>query len=329
MSQNDMSIANASGATVRADINSALQALASQNSGAAAPGTTYANMWWHDDTNDIMKIRDEANTAWVNAFSKVASVWTPYINGVLQGTMSTLAYTAINQNLTMSAKSFLNAGTSIASAATVDLAAAAGNTVDVTGVVTITGLGTVQSGAVFYLVFAGILTFTYNATSLILPGSASITTAADDVAIMRSKGAGNWQCIAYIRKSGTALSGGTAATQAEMEAASSTTVFATPGRTQYHPGVAKCWGNFDWAGGTNASHNITSTTDSGVGRVTVTIATDFSSAAWDCNVDVEYTAAQSPIYNSQAAGTVELRNYDAAGTIFDVTDISFAGHGDQ
>ena len=86
----------------------------------------------------------------------------------------------------------------IASAATVDLATATGNTVDVTGTVTITALGTVQEGAVFVLQFDGALTLTYNATSLKLPGNANITTAAGDIAIVVSEGAGNWRCAAYM-----------------------------------------------------------------------------------------------------------------------------------
>lgn len=65
MSQNDMSISNADGATVRADLNSALQALASNNSGATAPGTTYAYQWWVDTADGVLKQRNAANSAWV------------------------------------------------------------------------------------------------------------------------------------------------------------------------------------------------------------------------------------------------------------------------
>lgn len=85
----------------------------------------------------------------------------------------------------------------IASATTTNLATATGVVVNITGTTTITGLGTVQSGALRVLVFAGILTFTHNGTSLILPGAANITTAAGDVAAMVSLGSGNWKCIAY------------------------------------------------------------------------------------------------------------------------------------
>ena len=66
MSQNDLVIANQTFPATRADITSALQALGSTNSGPSAPSTTYANMMWYDTTSNILKIRAEANDAWIN-----------------------------------------------------------------------------------------------------------------------------------------------------------------------------------------------------------------------------------------------------------------------
>lgn len=63
--QNDMSVANASGATVRADINSALQSLAGLSSGATAPSTAYAYQLWADTTTNTLKRRNAANSAWI------------------------------------------------------------------------------------------------------------------------------------------------------------------------------------------------------------------------------------------------------------------------
>jgi hypothetical protein len=65
MSQNDFTIANQSFPSFRSDLNSALQALASNNSGTSAPSTTFANMWWYDSTNNILYIRNEDNDAWI------------------------------------------------------------------------------------------------------------------------------------------------------------------------------------------------------------------------------------------------------------------------
>lgn len=97
-------------------------------------------------------------------------------------------------------------GADMPSAATLNLANATGVIVNVTGTTTITALGTVSSGAMRTLVFAGILTLTHNATSLILPGAADIITGAGDVATFRSKGAGNWVCVDYQRSNGRPVS---------------------------------------------------------------------------------------------------------------------------
>ena len=94
----------------------------------------------------------------------------------------------------------------LASAATVNIGAAAANTVTVSGTTTITAFDSLATGAIRRVRFLGILTLTHNATSLILPGSANITTAAGDVATMESLGSGNWRCINYARADGTAVS---------------------------------------------------------------------------------------------------------------------------
>ncbi len=65
MSQHDMNIANSDGATVRSDINSALSAIVSLNSGASAPSTTFAYQWWADTTNNLLKQRNAADSAWL------------------------------------------------------------------------------------------------------------------------------------------------------------------------------------------------------------------------------------------------------------------------
>ena len=65
MSQHDYSIANASGSAVRSDLNNALGAIATANSGATAPTTTYAYMLWADTANTKLKMRNGANSAWI------------------------------------------------------------------------------------------------------------------------------------------------------------------------------------------------------------------------------------------------------------------------
>lgn len=95
-------------------------------------------------------------------------------------------------------------GSDIASATTTDLAAASteGLFHDVTGTTTVTGLGTVAAGVWKVIKFEGALTLTHNATSLILPGAANITTADGDVGIFVSEGSGNWRCVNYLAATG-------------------------------------------------------------------------------------------------------------------------------
>jgi hypothetical protein len=71
------------------------------------------------------------------------------------------------------------------------------------------------------------------------------------------------------------------ASAADQETATSTTVFVTPAVQHRHPSAAKFW--LKAAGNSttiNASYNVTSVADTATGRMTVTIATDFSGAHW-------------------------------------------------
>jgi hypothetical protein len=75
----------------------------------------------------------------------------------------------------------------------------------ITGTTAITSLGSVAAGTLRILEFAGSLTLTHNATTLKLPGSTNILTAAGDVGFFISLGAGNWKCLHYSRSDGSAL----------------------------------------------------------------------------------------------------------------------------
>lgn len=98
----------------------------------------------------------------------------------------------------------------IASASTVNIGAAAANTIKVTGTTTITAFDSIADGALRRVIFSGALTLTHNATSLILPSGANIATAAGDAAEFVSLGSGNWRCTSYMRASGAAISAGAA-----------------------------------------------------------------------------------------------------------------------
>lgn len=114
-----------------------------------------------------------------------SAVW----NGI--GTDYAAAFNAV-----VSQYGLLTAEASIASATTTDLSTSQAIKVNVTGTTTITSFGT-GANLVRVVRFSGALVLTFNATSLILPGKANITTTAGDEAIFTSDGSGNWRCIAY------------------------------------------------------------------------------------------------------------------------------------
>ena len=83
MAQHDYVIANASGATVRADINSALSAIQTLNSGTSEPSSTAAGMLWLDTTGGApyaLKVRDAGNNHWLT----LASVTDPGSDGNIE-----------------------------------------------------------------------------------------------------------------------------------------------------------------------------------------------------------------------------------------------------
>ena len=100
MAQADQQIQNASGSSVRADLNNNFDALFSNNSGSGAPSVTTAFMWWADTSNDALKIRNAANSAFITVgtlsetnlglASKASPTFTGNV-GVPAGTVSSLS----------------------------------------------------------------------------------------------------------------------------------------------------------------------------------------------------------------------------------------------
>lgn len=112
MSQNDMSIANQGGAAFRADLNAALQAQASNQSGSTEPSTMYPYQLWADTTAGMLKIRNGANTAWVTLlrlnglFPNLQIGGGTYtgntllsVSATLQGDGGTTLYGVFNENI--------------------------------------------------------------------------------------------------------------------------------------------------------------------------------------------------------------------------------------
>lgn len=187
-------------------------------------------------------------------------------------------------------------GADIASATTLNLDNATGNVVDVTGTTTITGIALSQ-GRWRLVRFTGALTLTHGA-SLVLPGAANITTAAGDWALFIGGASSVVRCALYI-VAANSPSGAVAATQTQMEAASSNAVVMTPGNAKWHPGVAKARCRWDADTTVLAGFGVSSITDTGTGDWTVNYSTSFSA-----------TNAYVPLF-----------------TTFDIGAVGFAGIG--
>jgi len=88
MAQHDYNIGDQNGFDFLVDLNNALSAIATNNAGSSDPNTTFAHMLWFDTNNDLMKVRNEANSEWVIVAKKDGSGWTPYRQGTALGTAS-------------------------------------------------------------------------------------------------------------------------------------------------------------------------------------------------------------------------------------------------
>jgi hypothetical protein len=136
-----------------------------------------------------------------------------------------IAYGGTFGDTAVSGADNLSTNETVASAAP-DLANATGVNVTITGTTTITSFGsTAVAGAKRWVMFSDILILTHNATSLILPGGANITTAAGDTALFENEGGGNWRCLFYTRAGIAFPTGpGTYALAGDVPAGAATTI---------------------------------------------------------------------------------------------------------
>ena len=102
----DYNVANASGASVRSDLNNILQAVVTLNSGTSAPSTMYPFMIWIDTNANLVKMRNGANDAWLtmpfamNASNSV-DINAGTIDGVSLGSGSAITSAVISGDLTV------------------------------------------------------------------------------------------------------------------------------------------------------------------------------------------------------------------------------------
>lgn len=74
----DYDISNQTAPSFRADLNNALQAIVSNNSGSTEPPVTFANMLWYDTANNLLRMRNEADEAFITlgTLDQVAGTFT-------------------------------------------------------------------------------------------------------------------------------------------------------------------------------------------------------------------------------------------------------------
>jgi hypothetical protein len=178
-------------------------------------------------------------------------------------------------------------------------------------------------------------------------GTGVTSTTAYAVVCGGTTSTGNLQSIAGVGTSGQVLtsngagalptfqSGVSAATQAEQEAGSLTTVYTSPGRQQYHPSACKYWMNLHGTDtfAINQSYNISSATDLGVGSYSYNITVAFS-AATECIVVNAFSNSgdRNNVTVGTSAwgtGTGQLTLRNQAGTLVDYDNTCVAGFGDQ
>lgn len=221
--------------------------------------------------------------------------------------------------------------TSVASAATTDLDAVATVGVTISGTTTITSFGT-SANRLRIGRFTGALTLTHNATSLILPTGANITTAAGDGFVAISDASGNWTVVAYM----TAAGGMAAASQAQMEAESATNVAVTPQNIRFAPVAVKMWCNFNGTGtpAIRNSRNVSSLTDNAVGDWTLNFATAFSAADYAVGAFARDNDSESRAVVSQdgasdmVAGSLRVIATGNSTTKFDSDRVTVVASGD-
>lgn len=152
------------------------------------------------------------------------------------------------------------------------------------------------------------------------------TTLPDAITYGQSGSAGS-QATAARRDHAHAMAASdtvSAATQAEMEAGTSTTVYASPGTTQDHEGVSKGWISFNGSGtvATDQGFNIGGLADNGTGIYTITWDVDFAEDAYAFAGGASEQRNVGVNGASKLVGSIQIVTTNAAGTRGDDTEIS-------
>lgn len=114
----DMNLANASGSAFRSDLNDALAAIASNNSNATDPATTFAYQWYVDTGDNTLRIRNGANNAYVDV-STVGGIGTANL-GLLPSATAASTYLALAGGTVTGALEIGTAGSLVFEGSTAD-----------------------------------------------------------------------------------------------------------------------------------------------------------------------------------------------------------------
>lgn len=219
---------------------------------------------------------------------------------------------------------------SVASAATTSIWDKGGELIHVTGATgPITSFGTaLYAGQRMRVIFDGAPIVNHVNGAIEFSGGAPVPMAAGDVIEVVADTAAK-AIVTLVRHT---------ATQADQEAGTHPEAIVTPKRQHSHPSAAKAWVKFNGTGTVtiNASYNVSSITDNGVGDYTVNFTISFSSAEYavsttcrrattDENLHFEIEQATAP-----TAGACRMQSLLAStGTAEDALTATAIFFGDQ
>lgn len=184
--------------------------------------------------------------------------------------------------------------------------------------ITVSNGGTGLASFTPYSVICGGVTGTAN-----LQQVATLGTSGQ---VLTSNGAGTrptWQTISSTL----------AASVAQMKAASSTTVYTSPGRQQYHPSAASFWVDFNGAtGGRFGNYNVSSVTRTAIGTYTINFANSFANNHYAVVITVRNPGGAdgnpiSTVVTGQNTSSVDIVTYRATITPTDFPDVYVIGFG--
>ncbi|MEN9903426.1 MAG: Flagellar hook-length control protein FliK, partial [Pseudomonadota bacterium] len=234
--------------------------------------------------------------------------------------------------------------------------AATGNLVRITGTTATTGV-TINNGQVVLCYPTGAWPLTYHVTNMPIKGGASYTCAAGDTVLFSKDGNGTLhvdivpvamhpaivsQAVAEAGTDTTARLWTaervkqaievSAASQAQMEAAASSSVFATPSVIKYSPYALKAWCIATMVGTPAIAGDVgvSGISDDGTGLTTVTWDTAFANPHYSTvamgGLETNYAFC---VTRSRTSGAWELAFVDHANTLRDVAVFTLMAAGDQ